>query len=323
MPLCACSPSPVLVQVASLSRTEAAACLLSSLLHVIRWLDGGCISPAAAATPDAKPASESMETELEAEAGLHLERIALLGVLLVAQHQAEIAAAAATASALDPDRCALYCTAAPSALAPLVSLLKARRAHFELQCEGCAALVNYLHGGSVAAATAVVRAGGVKALLFAMRSHIKKEQVQEHAVHALRLLCVGAVMPGSTVAAVSTEAALAANQTAVVSANGVAMLTAVLKRYDASASIQHNGCATLGAIALGSKAGLEALAMASEGVEALINSLRCCADAEGDAHVPAAAFALEMGRTALRTLFWLKSSELCQRIERANGKRFL
>ena len=146
---------------------------------------------------------------------------------------------------------------------------------------------------------------------------------------ALRLLCVGATAQDSPGAAISTKATSSTSQMTVLSANGVAMLAAVLKRHDGSSSVQCNGYATLSALALGSR--LEALAKASDGVEALVGSLRHCAQAPAPrdrTDAPSSVATLEMGKTALRALHSNMSTlepsgELHRRIERANGSRFL
>lgn len=321
-------------QLASLSREEAAASLGAALHHLVHWLHDGCvfhIAEAASASESVEAAQfePKSESQIEAEAALHLERAALLGTLLVAQTPARIGVACDAAVAPETSEPII----SPAALGPLISLLKAHRSHFEVQCEGCRALASYLQheSASVASASVVVRTGGVKALLFAMRTHIKKEQLQEHAMLALRLLCVGATAQDSPGAAISAKATSSTSQMTVLSANGVAMLAAVLKRHDGSSSVQCNGCATLSALALGSQAGLEALAKASDGVEALVGSLRHCAQAPAPrdrTDAPSSVATLEMGKAALRALHSNMSTlepsgELHRRIERANGSRFL
>ena len=75
----------------------------------------------------------------------------------------------------------------------------------------------------------------------------------------------------------------------------------------------------------------EALAKASDGGEALVGSLRHCAQAPAPrdrTDAPSSVATLEMGKAALRALHSNMSTlepsgELHRRIERANGSRFL
>ena len=70
-----------------------------------------------------------------------------------------------------------------TALAPLLVLLKAQRGDLKVQLDGCTALAGRA-ATSAGAALAVARAGGAKAVLFAMRGHIRRAEVQAVATDA-------------------------------------------------------------------------------------------------------------------------------------------
>jgi len=98
----------------------------------------------------------------------------------------------------------------------------------------------------------------------------------------------------------------------IVAANGVAMLAAVMKRHDACVSVQSDGCFTLAALSASTE-GLQALAKATDGVEAVVGSLRGRA---GDEQ------ALASGKAALVRLVEADPG-LRVRVERANGRKYL
>jgi hypothetical protein len=227
--------------------------------------------------------------------------------------------------------------AAAAALKPLLALLKAQRTDAEVQVAGCDALARYARAGAVA----IAHAGGVKTLLFAMRQHIKKEEARTaRALAGTRRplprtarrcksppcarcarLCAAKGAARREQRAQPARAPAPARRRrppplracqAVVAANGVAMLAAVMKRHESRSSVQSNGCFALGALSACPE-GLHALAKATDGVEAVVGSLRSCA-ADQDA--------LACGKAALLRLVEADSA-LRVRVERANGSKFI
>ena len=209
----------------------------------------------------------------------------------------------AAAAAAQAEAAAAAETAALSSLAPLLELMRAQRADLEAQAAACAALER-LCGGGPTRAKAVVREGGVKPLLFALRTHIKSEEVAAAVVSSLRG-CAGA---SAKVRAI------------MIAANSVPMLCAALKRHDLLPPLQRDGCAALAALVLASADGAKAAAADAHGVEALVGGLMHCGkDADGKLRD---AEALAAGRAALKQLVD-GAPALLKRVERANGKRFL
>jgi hypothetical protein len=183
----------------------------------------------------------------------------------------------------------------PAALCPLLAYLKQHRASEAVQLNGCSALAFYSRHERGKRILASV--GAVKTILFAMRTHIRSEEIQSFAVGALRHISLG-------------------NDTCVetlVSANAIAMLAAVLRRHDAHPQVQSDGCACLGELVLRSAEGLAAFIKDKDATEALVGALRHCSTDER---------AFLRGREALCALA-VTGPTFVKRIERANGSKFL
>ena len=182
-----------------------------------------------------------------------------------------------------------------NALQLLLARMKLHRALESAQFAGCTAIAVCADRPEFRETLACY--GAIKTLLFAMRSHIRSEDVQASAMRALRLIALG------------SDACISI----MVTSNAVAMLSAVLKRYDNHRTIPSNGCGCLGDIILRSADGKMAFVKDKDGTEALVGALRgCCAQDE----------AFLRGKDALQAL--AKSDPaLVKRIERANGSKFL
>ena len=190
-----------------------------------------------------------------------------------------------------------------SPLPPLLALMRAQRADLEVQLVACTALDALARGGA-SRAKAVVREGGVKALLFALRTHMKSPEVGLAAVSTLRHC-----------SAVNDKVAAI-----MVAANAPPMLCAVLKRHDLLLPLQRDGCAALANLVLRSADGAKATVAAADGIEALVGGLVRCREREGGR--VADPEALASGCDALLKLVEAEPG-LLTRVERANGKRFL
>ena len=189
-------------------------------------------------------------------------------------------------------------------LAPLLALMRGRRDDGDVQAAACEALARLASGGE-ARAKAIVREGGVKPLLFAMRTHIKRADVAGAAVGALRRC-----------AAVNDKV-----RAIMVAAGTVPMVCAVLKRHDLMPQLKRDGTATLAALVLASDEGARAAAADAHGVEALVGGLMHCGKDPDDGKMREPQ-TLASGRDALKKLVD-EAPALRQRVERANGKRFL
>lgn len=174
-------------------------------------------------------------------------------------------------------------------LRALIALLKGHRPDGAVQAVGCDALAGY----AATDAPALAQYGGVKTLLFAMRGHIRDIDVQAPAVRGLRHV-----------------AAAEKCRTLVVSANGVPMIAASLRRHDNDASLQADGAAALSSL-LETDAGVSALRGASDGIEVLVHAMRHVAGETLASAVVGLRRVVE-GEPALRA-----------RAERANGRKFL
>jgi hypothetical protein len=183
----------------------------------------------------------------------------------------------------------------PVALRPLLACMKEHRASEAVQLSGCSALAFCSRHARYQRPLA--RCGAVKTILFAMRTHIRSEDTQSFAVRALRHMSLG---DDSCVEA-------------LVNANAIAMLAAVLRRHDAHLQVQSDGCACLGELVLRSAEGLAAAVKDKDATEALVGALRQCSMDER---------AFLRGQEALRGLAAVGPT-FVKRIERANGSKFL
>ena len=98
-------------------------------------------------------------------------------------------------------------------------------------------------------------------------------------------------------------------------------MCAVLKRHDLLAQLQRDGAATLAALVLASDEGARVAAADPHGVEALVGGLMHCGKDPDDGKMREPQ-TLASGRDALKRLLD-EAPALRQRVERANGKRFL
>lgn len=185
--------------------------------------------------------------------------------------------------------------APPMALRPLLAYLKQHRTSEAVQLNGCSALA--FCSRQARSARSLACCGAAKTILFAMRTHIRSEDVQSIAVKALLHISLG------------DETCVGA----LISANAIAMLAAVMRRHDAHPQVQSDGCACLGELVLRSAEGLAAVVKDKDATEALVGALRYCSMDKR---------AFLRGQEALRALA-AAGPTFTKRIERANGSKFL
>ena len=185
----------------------------------------------------------------------------------------------------------------PQTLASVLEVLKFCRIDVEATIHGCKALSIFTQkcerGGR-----SVARFGGVKILLFAMRTHIRNSDVQ---IYVLRIL---------------RDVALTSDgcRKLMIRDGATAMIVAALRRHDTEAHIQANGGTCLAELVLASNDGASSLLTVTDGIEALVHSFLLSINE-----------APSMTARSVETVQALikMDASLAKRIERANGAKFL